>query len=359
MKERVLERYLLREVFAAWGAVILVLLSIMVATRFTSFLSMAAKGDLPRDLLLQVVGLSSLRYLVILMPASLLIGIMLSLGRLYSDNEIAAMMGCGISLGGLYRPFLLVGGLLAAVTAALSFEVGPWAGRQADFLIKDAKRFVQYTPFEPARFKSVAGGRAVFYTSDVDNTGGKLGEVFAQVEGRDGTSFITAPSGHQSVDPATGERLVTLENGWRYEGSPGQAQFDITRYETLTMRVSPPPLAYVNSQRKLESTAELLGSDALEDKAELHWRLGAPISVLVLVLLAVPLSHLQPRQGRYSKVLFGLLAFLIYANLLGVGQAWIAKSRTAALFGLWWVHGLMALTAAVLIAQRRGWRWRS
>lgn len=354
MTRRLLDRYLLREVLLAWGAVIIVLLAIMVATRFASFLSMAAKGDLPRDLLMQVVALSSLRYLVILMPASLLLGIMLSLGRLYSDNEIAAMMGCGVGIGDLYRPFVLVAALLAAVTALLSFEIGPWAGRQADFLIKDAKRFVQYTPFEPARFKFVANGRAVFYTSDVDAAAGKLGQVFAQINAAAGPSFVTAPSGKQSVDPATGERLVTLENGYRYQGTPGQAAFDVTRFSTLTMRVSPPPFSYVNSQRKLESTSDLLLSNNLEDRAELQWRIGAPLSVLVLALLAVPLSHLAPRQGRYSKIAFGLLAYLIYANLLGIGQAWITKSQLAATFGLWWVHALMLVVTVLMIARRRG-----
>src|SRR6185437_5693277 len=133
-------------------AVTLVLLAVMVSTRFASVLNFAVKGDVPRDLLAQVAMLSSLRYLVILVPASLLLAIMLSLGRLYSDNEVTAMMGCGVSLTRLYRPYFLLAALLAAMTAALAFNIGPWAGREADYVVKDAKRLLQYSPFTPGHF---------------------------------------------------------------------------------------------------------------------------------------------------------------------------------------------------------------
>lgn len=354
-KRNILERYLAREVFAAWAAVIVVLLAIMLATRFASFLSIAARGELPRDLLMEVVALSSLRYLVILMPVSLLLAIMLSLGRLYSDNEVAAMTGCGVSLTALYRPFLKIAVALAAIAALLSFQLGPWAGREADYLVKDAKRLVQYTPFEPGRFKPVAGGRAVFYTSDIDPSAQHLGEVFVQVRSAQGPSLVIAPSGRQEIDPLSGDRVVTLQDGWRYEGTPGTADYEVVRFHELSMRISPPPFRYINSQRKLESTTDLLGSRNAEDQAELQGRIAAPISVLILALLAVPLSHLAPRQGRYAKLVYGILAYLLYANLLGVGQTWIAKGKLAALPGLWWVHIVVAAFALLLIGRRQGW----
>ncbi len=357
MNNRLLERYLTREVLSAWLGVMTVLLAIMLATRFASFLSLAAKGELPRDLLLEVAGLSSLRFLVILMPVSLLLAIVLSLGRLYADNEIAAMMGCGVSLTRLYRPFLLLAAVLAVVTALFSFNIGPWAGREADYLVKDAKRLVQFTPFAPGKFKPVANGRAVFYTADIDPSGNHLGEVFAHVIERDGTSVIVAPEGNQTVDPATGERVVTLENGYRYRGEPGTADYDVTHFQALTMRISPPPFTYTNGQRKLKPTKDLLDSDA-EDRAELQGRIAAPVSVLILALLAVPLSHLRPREGRYGKVVWGVLAYLMYANLLMFGQSLVGKGRVSAIAGMWSVHAVVLAAAIFLVGRRQGW-WRT
>jgi len=355
MNRLVLDRYLMREVATAWLAVTFVLLAIMLSTRFASVLNFAAKGDLPPDLLLNVALLQTLRYLVILIPASLLLAIMMSLGRLYSDNEIAAMTGCGVSLGRLYRPFLWLALVLALATAALSFSIGPWAGRQADFLVKDAKRLVQYTPFEPGQFKPTAGGKAVFYTASMNPAGTQFGQVFAQIQEAQGSSVVVADRGDQSGDPATGDRLVRLYDGYRYFGTPGTAEYDVVKFKELTLRLSPPAFDYVNDQRVLSTTGSLLGSADPQDQAELQSRLAAPLSVLILALLAVPLSHLQPRQGRYGKLVLGILAVLVYLNLISFGAAWVGKGKVPPMIGLWWVHGLMLTVALVLIARRQGW----
>lgn len=353
-----LDRYLLRETAAATLAVTLVLLTIMLSARFAKFLGAVATGDLPRNLLAQVVALSSVQYLVLLIPAALLLAVMLTLGRLYKDSEVAAMMGCGVSLGGLYRPFLWLAALMALLTAWLAFDAGPWAGRHVDYISKDARRLVQYTPFEPGRFKSVAGGRAVFYTEQVDATGEKLTTVFARIQDDEDESIVIASEGRQTIDPATGERQVTLYGGWRYAGEPGKADYDVIRFEELETRITPPEFAYSSSKRKLAPTADLLNSNDSEDKAELAWRIAAPVSVFVLGLLAVPLSHLRPRQGRYGKLVLGIVLYLVYSNLLGLGQAWIAQGRVPSFIGLWWVHLIFGGAALWMIAQRQGWTLR-
>ncbi len=353
-----LDRYLLRETAAATLAVTLVLLAIMLSARFSKFLGAVATGDLPRNFLGQVVALSSIQYLVLLIPAALLLAVMLTLGRLYKDSEVAAMMGCGVSLGGLYRPFMWLAALMALVTAWLAFYAGPWAGRHVDYISKDARRLVQYTPFEPGRFKAVLGGRAVFYTEQMDATGEQLTTVFARMQEDRGESIVIATRGRQRIDPESGERHVTLYAGHRYAGEPGAADYDVVRFEEMETRITPPQFAYISSKRKLAETSELIASNDSEDKAELAWRIAAPVSVFVLGLLAVPLSHLAPRQGRYGKLVLGIVLYLVYSNLMGLGQAWIAKGRVPSIIGLWWVHLLFAGAAFWMIARRQGWNWR-
>jgi lipopolysaccharide export system permease protein len=245
---------------------------------------------------------------------------------------------------------------LAAVTAALSFQVGPWAGRQADLMFRQAQRLIQFTPFEPGRFKEVAGGRAVFYAAQVHEIGGELDTVFARLIEKGGPSIITAQKGEQGLDPKSGERILKLEKGYRYAGRPGHADYEIVRFDTLTTRVAPPPMPYLSSKRRIRETGQLLGSDDPEDRAELQWRIAAPLSVLLLALLAVPLAHTSPRAGRYGKLVLGIVAYLIYSNLLALGQAWLAKSYMPAGLGLWWVHGIVAMLAFWLISRRLGWR---
>lgn len=349
----ILDRYLIRDAVTAWLAVSVVLLAIMLATRFAFFLALSAKGDLPPDLLFKVVALSSLRYMVLLVPVSLLLGVMLSLGRLYKDNEVAALTGCGVGMVRFYRPYLALGAAMAALTAALAFQISPWAARQADYLLKDAKRLVQYTPFEAGRFKAVADGRAVFYTSSLSGDGTELGEVLAFIEEEQGTTLVTAKRGEQSIDAETGERRVILREGQRAQVVAGQARAELVDFSSLATRITPPDFIFSSGSRAIQATATLFASSDPKDRAELHWRIAAPLSALILVLLAVPLAHIGPRQGRYGKIVLGILVYLVYSNLLSLGQAWLAKGSLSPVFGLWWVHLLFLGLAGLLIWRRR------
>jgi len=355
MLNRVLDRYLLRETLNAWLAIIVVLMLIMLSTRFARLLSDAAAGEIPQTLLFRAVGLSTLQYLVLLVPIAQLLAVMLTLGRLYRDSEIAAMLGCGVGLSRLYAPFLISGLAMALLCAWLAFSVGPWAARTGEYLVRDARRMVQYTPFEAGQFKSVAGGRAVFYTDALDPQTSQLGLVFAQIDENDGNSIVIAERGRQTLDPQTGDRTITLEQGHRYAGLPGRADWDLVTFDTLDTRVTPPEFLYKPGKRRVIPTAQLWRSDAPQDRAELHWRISAPLSVLLLTLLAVPLAHTGPRSGRYGKVVLALVIYLVYANLLGAGQDWIAKGDLPAGLGLWWVHALVGLLTLVLLGRRDGW----
>jgi Predicted permeases len=218
---------------------------------------------------------------------------------------------------------------------------------------------LRYNPFEAGKFRTVEGARGVFYTASVSSDGRHLGRVFAQLRQRDGDdTVLLAASGDQQVDAASGERQIVLHDGWRYTGVPGQARFDVVQFKTLTLRAEPPPFVYVNSQRQLATTAALLARATPADLAELSGRLAAPLSVLVLALLAVPLSRLRPRQGRYTKVVLGVLVYLAYANLTGLSQHWIEKGRMSLLVGAGWVHLLALALALLLILHETGWRLR-
>jgi lipopolysaccharide export system permease protein len=232
--------------------------------------------------------------------------------------------------------------------------IGPWAGRRADYLVEDARWLVQFNPFEPGQFRELGGGHGVFYTDRLSKTGEDLGLVFAQIRERGTTSIVTAREGHQKMSGG-GARELELRDGFRYVGEAGRADYDVVGFGSFSTRVQPPEFIYRSNERKLKLTSVLLGSSDPGDIAELHWRLAVPISVFLLAMMAVPMSHLAPRQGRYAKVVYGIVLYLVYSNLLGLGQAWIAKSMVPAQVGLWWAHALAAGLALWLIGRREGW----
>jgi lipopolysaccharide export system permease protein len=345
----IIDRYLLREATAGWLLVTLVLMLLI--------LGRAAAGKLPQELVLKLVGLSSIEYLVVILPISLLLGVMLALGRLYRDNEMSAITAAGLGLQRLYRPFAPLLITVAIITAWLSIDLSPWASGKVNQLRQGGRQeAVDLQAFAEGQFRSIMDGRGVFYTEGMDRKRGLFTNVFVRVKTAEGTTLIMAKAGRQEIDPKTRARILVLLDGYRYEGEPGEADYLITAFQEHGVRISPPQI-----QTKLKSSAkpldELLASSELKDWVELNWRLSIPLTVLILGLMAVPLAHSLPRQGRYGRLIIALVIYLIYSNLLTVGRVSAEEGKVTVGLGIWAVHGVMFSYVFWLIARREGW-WR-
>lgn len=351
-ENQILSRYLFREAFRSWAGVTVILLAIMLATRLARFLSEAAKGNIDPSLLAVLVGLSSVQYLTILIPVSLLIGVMLTLGRLYSESEIDAMQAGGLGMGGMYGPFIRLGLLLALGGAMLSLWLSPLAGRTADFLIKEASSSMAYAVFEPGRFQSLPDDRGTLYLESFDSKRGQLAQVFAEVDSGTERSVILARSGRFTIDQDNRHRLV-LQDGTRVDRAKDGSEVQIARFGEHGLAMTPPAFDYKSSKSALKTSGALLTSADRQDRAEWHWRLATPVSTLLMVLIAVPLARTSARKGRYGRLGWGILAFLLYFNVLGLGQAWLESGQLPMWIGLWWVH-VIVLSIVVALWLRAG-----
>jgi lipopolysaccharide export system permease protein len=103
-----------------------------------------------------------------------------------------------------------------------------------------------------------------------------------------------------------------------------------------------------------KTLAELLDTADPAAIAELQWRLSVPITLLVLTLIAVPLSRAPPRQGRYNNLILGVLIYIIYSNMLGASKAWVANESISPWVGLWWVHGLFIFYGVMMLMRQNG-----
>ena len=203
----------------------------------------------------------------------------------------------------------------------------------------------------PGRFSEVGDG-AVYHVQTVDETGEMRG-IFARLQRPDGTVLINADRARLQFDPLRGRRDLLLEDGTRYDGAPGRRDYRVFSFERYLLRL---PDLKGSTIRKADAlpTATLLASDEPRHRAELHWRLALPISVLVLALLAVPVSHSQPRQGRYARLLLALLVYVVYVNLLGAGRTLLGGGELAPWLGLWWAHLPPLLLAWWLLRRQLG-----
>lgn len=351
---RVIDRYLMAEAAKVWFAVVFVLLAIMLGSGFARFLARAAVGKLDEQVLMIVVMISTVENLVVLIPVSALIAVMLALGRMYRDNEITVISACGEGLFRLYRPFLILAILLTMLTGWLSLYLSPAASVNVERLRKEGRQSVELSAGSPGVFRSFGEGRAVFYVQSIDPSNGVMEDLFLWAQGEDGRySIVTASEGIQQAERESGMRGMALFDGRRYEGVPGESEFRITEFEEHGFRLRTPPVRQ-SDDLDLIPTTKLFGSENPEHQAELQRRIAAPLAVLILTLLAVPLAHTTPRQGRYGKLVIGIFVYLIYTNMLTVAQVWTADGKLDPRLGLWWVHMAALMTAMVLALRREG-----
>jgi lipopolysaccharide export system permease protein len=347
---RILDRYIFREIAVTWLGVTMVLLLILLTNQFARVLGDVAKGKLPKGAAMEVFGLSAIQYLTILVPIGLFLAVMLALGRLYRDSEMPAMLACRIGPMGIYRPltFLLIPLVLGV--AWLSIDVGPSALQAVDRIGAEARREADLASIEPGRFTTVGPDRAVVYGERVSSQG-VMENVFLQRRLDSGEiELVVAKRGEQvpTDDPDT--RMLVLHEGRRYEGIPGTGQFRVIEFLEHGIPYQLPGLEPSDPRPRAMTFAALLKSDEPEDIAEMHWRIGVPLSTLILALIAVPLSKSRPRAGRYGRIAIGLLLFIVYFNLMSAAKAWIERGDASPSLGLWWVHGLILAFGLGLLA---------
>jgi lipopolysaccharide export system permease protein len=112
-----------------------------------------------------------------------------------------------------------------------------------------------------------------------------------------------------------------------------------------------PDEAIGTSDPDTKPTSELWGSGSPVDIAQLQFRASSPIMALVLTLVAVPLSRLRPRQGRYARVGFAIIVYFVYSNLRSASKVWVEKGTLSPAIGVWWVHLLLLAFGIYLLVR--------
>jgi lipopolysaccharide export system permease protein len=226
----------------------------------------------------------------------------------------------------------------------------PQADREAQLLRQSAMKAAQFGQLDAGRFRSFSGGDAVFYAERVDPEG-VLHNVFVQRETAGRFEVALADTATYSKAAPNGAHLVTLFNGRRYEGVPGRDDFRVIEFREHGIPIATPADAIGTKDPDTKPTRELLGSDAPSDIAQLQFRASTPLMALVLTLLAVPLSRLRPRQGRYARVGVAIVVYFVYSNLLSATKVWVEKGDLPPAVGVWWVHAAALALGLYLVAR--------
>jgi lipopolysaccharide export system permease protein len=350
-------RYLSREVLMTLSAVSAVLLVIIMSGRFIKYLAQAAQGVLDPGVLFLIMGYRMPGFLQLILPLGLFLGILLAYGRLYLDSEMTVLSATGMSNRRLLGYSMAPAAIVAVLVAWLSLGLAPQGVAEVAKIFNQQDAMTEFDTLVPGRFQAMKDGSRVTYTEGLSEDRGQLAGVFitekrartkAEGEKKDsGITVLVAEKGKQVIH-ADGSRYLILENGYRYDGNPGQADYRATQYETHGVLLPKPSVSSELGEREAIPTRELIGSDEPRHQAELQWRLSIPLLVFIVTLLAVPLARVNPRQGRFLKLLPAILLYMAYLALLIGARGQLDKGKIPMQLGLWWVHALFLLIGTAL-----------
>jgi lipopolysaccharide export system permease protein len=293
--------------------------------------------------------MKTLSMLSSLLPVALFLGVMLALARMAQDRELTVVAGAGVpelfKLWSIFKISLL----FAAIIFLVVFYLSPWAENQMRELRIRAEVESDITGLAAGQFREFSRGDMVVYVEQVENDRNSMRNVFLQLRQGDDLGVLNAGGARFWINPDSGSRYVLFEQGSRYDGTPGNLNYRITRYRTYAVLLEQGRQAFV--ERRLESipTSELRASEHPMYKAELQWRISFVLAALLLPVFALAISRYGISENRYLPVFTCILVYLIYSNLLGLSRTLLGWERIPAYIGLWWVHLLLLAVIVALV----------
>ena len=349
----ILQKYLFREWFWTFLAVTIVLLVIMVGVALGELLSAIAGGRIPSGLLWTLIGLKMPDVLNTIVPLSIFVAIIWGLGRFYRDQEMSVMRASGFKWQMMLRPLF---NLLMPVAAALLLNglfLSPAAASATQQKLFDAFRNAAEWGLQTGTFHVLRGGDLVLYVESVEKDGRSLRNIFIQQREDDREQVWSAEKGYYWLDKNTGSRYLTLENGQITEGGADTLDFGIMHFTRNDLKLPEQENRIKKEATEAKKSSQILFSATLEDLVEIQWRVAPAIAAIVLGLLAIPLSHSAPKEGRGGRALLGILAYAVYVNTLYMSRNWLLKGDMPMALGMWWVH-ILVLVVALIWLRRQG-----
>ncbi|MDO2948382.1 LPS export ABC transporter permease LptF [Aeromonas simiae] len=320
-------RYLFKETLKTQLAVLFVLLLIFISQQFIKIIAEAAEGDVPTRLVSTLLWLNLPNMALLMLPISLFLAILFAHGRLYAESEMTVMHAVGFSHRFVMNNAMVLALLTASVAVVNTLWIAPAAKEREYQVMDEFKADPGISLLQEGRFMVLDKGRTIAYIQDLDNRGTQLHRVFVvqRAEGKVPPSLVVADEGEVTMDKE-GLQWLTLKNGQRFEGHFAGKEFRISEFARYGVVIQQRDLEQSNRKSTAKPTTELLHAD-IDDElmAELQWRISLPLSILVLTFLVVPLARVNPRQGRYAKLLPAILLYLSYFLLLSAGRSAIAS----------------------------------
>lgn len=356
MTNSLLHRYLVKELLLTTGVITFVLILIVLSARLIVYLNKAATGELATQLVFMIVGLHLPFFLQIILPLGFFISILLVFGRLYTDNEMVVINSCGIGsrflLKTLSFPILLIG----LLTASFAMILSPLGAQLVDELVKQQETRSDLNFIAPGRFTHLGNSRVVYTEKNLDNEQG-LASIFVGTP----ESIIIAQSAKQEdflqEDQKAGQenanKYLSLEQGYQFKLF-ASGLVDLMVFKEYSIKIPSAVSRLTSFRQEAKPTAELFNSPQPKDQAQWLLRLAMVLIVPISALIAFPMAKVEPRQGRYAKLLPAIILYVTYYSAIILSTSLLADGKMDNAIGIWAVHALF-LTMGIILNIQHSW----
>ena len=345
------EKSLRRDIGNLAGVVFATLFTIMVTTTLIRMLGRAAGGKVDAAALFPLIAFSAINLLPVLLVLTLYIAVLMAITRAYRDSEMVIWFASGRSLADWIAPVLRFAMPFAVLIALLAFAMAPWANRQ---IAQYQKRFEQredVSQVAAGQFRESASASRVFFVESLSEDQRTVRNVF--VTQQQGDQIVVVVAGGGGIESnASGDRFLVLERGRRYDGDRSSPSFRLMEFERYGLRLEPRVEDRADDSPKARDTLDLIANPTPRNLGELLWRVSLPVSALVLSLLAIPLSSVNPRAGRSVNLILALFSYVTYSNFVSLSQAWVTQEKISFGIAVWIVHAVLLAVCGLLFWHR-------
>jgi len=347
-----------KELSRSFGATLVVLVTVVMTMTLIRTLGQAARGNFnPSDVTL-VMGYTVLAYMPTLLTMSLFISIISTLSRMYRESEMVIWFCSGKGLSALLPPLMRFAWPIFAVVAALALLVLPWSNQRIDNLKEQYEQRGDLDRIEPGQFQESGNGNRVFFVEKATEGQVTGSNVFIASTERGKETVTSARSGRIELLPQG--QFLMLNNGQRLESAVGTTDLKVSDFELYGAQISadtagPGAQAQVNNLPTLTLMQDLTPAHL----GEMSWRLGLLFAAINFVIIGVAISSVNPRANKSANLVFALLTFVVYYNLLNLGQNWIASGALSFAAYVLLLHGVVFVMASLWLAKRHNnWHWK-
>jgi len=340
-----------RELARNFGGTLVVILTIVLTIMFIRNLGQAALGRIsPQDVLL-LLAYIGLGHLSTMLALALFIAVVATLSRMYRANEMTIWFASGVPLGRFVRPVLSMSWPVLLLIAVLSLFVWPWQNERSAVIKDQFESRSDLSRIAPGQFQTSADGERTFFFEGSASDPATGRNVFI-VASRGGVESVTSAKSGAIENEADG-RFLVLSKGQRNEQNMASGEKTLSRFETYRAEAGERVRKAAGSAGpRALPTADLLHNPTPENQGELAWRLGLFLAAANMLLLGIGMSASNPRHASNWNLLFALLGFFTYYNLINITQAWISAGRVSLGVALACTHGGAFLLALAVLWWR-------